>query len=45
MSMRRTTAIALIAAILLLIAGLFRGGLLQVFVNASLLCFSCIGIG
>ena len=43
--MRRTTLIALLAALLLIIAGLALGNFSRVFANASLLCYACIGIG
>jgi len=43
--MRRATFIILLASIALLIIGIGLGDVQRVFVNATLLCLSCIGIG
>ena len=42
--MRRVTAAILVIAVALLIIGLAFGEARQVWVNATLLCLSCIGI-
>ena len=42
--MQRRTLIALVISFALLVAGLALNQARQVFVNATLLCLSCIGI-
>ncbi len=42
--MRRVTAVIVAVAVILLAVGLALGDARDVFVNATLLCLSCIGI-